>query len=237
MRYDSGAPMLNNEKIAGEAGPMKQLQRMGRSRWLAGIVGIALLAAGCSSAATHPPATPTPTATAIPTAAATTPAGIGPSVTPVSGAYSLYVDPTWGYSFQYPSGWTPYPAQGNEESNVVIAAPYNPDPAHSMLNLMVRVTSNFQHAYVQQLLCQQPTTTTVAGYPAVDLSTDGGNPTVGYSAVAMSRAFFAKGLAFWIWLQGSDKSSQQFIAANNPIFQQVLATFNVGPGGKTTASC
>lgn len=208
-----------------------------RRGWLWPLLCVVALAAGCASAA---PTSVGKSATVASTATAPDGGGVSTvvsTITPVPGTYSLYIDPTWGYSFQYPSSWTPVPAAGNEESNVIITAPYDPSPAHSMLKLLVRVTPNFQHAFVQQLICARSKTTTVAGYPAVNLDTDGGDPIVGYSAVALSRAFFAKGLAFWIWLQGSDKSSAEFVKANQPYFNQVLATFNVGNGAKTTASC
>ena len=201
--------------------------------------GMMLVLAGCLAGCGGP--SPASTASKTPTAATPTTVLVATSapstLTPVAGDYSLYADPTWAYTFLYPSNWVVYPQSGNQESNVIISEPYNPSPDHAMVRLLVRVTSNFQHQFVQQYLCNQPTTTSVAGFDAVDLSTSGGNPDVGYSAMVMGRGFFAKGLAFVIWFQGSQKSYQSFLDGYKAIFQRIIASFNVGTGGQTAATC
>lgn len=216
------------------------MQRQGFGGWRQGGAGLlmALLMAlgACGGGSSRANATPTAVATYKP-ATPSPVASAQPTVVAIPADYSVYIDPTWGYAFEYPALWNVTPQIGNQESNVVIAEPYNPDPNHAMVRLLVRVTSNFQHAFVQQYLCGQATTTTVGSYKAVDLTTSGGDPTHGYSAIVLGRAFFATGLAFEIWLQGSNKSAQTFFTNYGPTFQHVLATFTVGNGGQTTATC
>ncbi|HKD75847.1 MAG TPA: hypothetical protein VKB76_10140, partial [Ktedonobacterales bacterium] len=162
-----------------------------------------------------------------------------------------YADPTYGYSFEYPSSWIVYPAIGSapdttgtdgtiQESDVDIADPSTPSEQAPLIQLIVRATNNDSAQFVQNLMCGVKTTTSVAGYPAIVLDTDGGNPTAGYTSPALGRAFFAKGLAFEIWLQSSAKLSvdiDYFFAHQEVTYRHILGTFNPGPGAKTVNSC
>ncbi len=219
---------------------------MARSAIIA-VAVVATLLAGCSSVAKS---TPVAKATATVPASNGTPSGIVPTyppnlhLTPIPGDYSVYVDPTYGYSVQYPSPWLVQPAVGLNESNVTMQEPYttdpnNPaDPTHAVTLLLVRATTNYQESFVQKLLCFSQTDDTAGPYPAVNLNTFGGDPVNGYSAPALGRIFFAKGIAFEIWLQSSSRIYlDQFFAYITPIFQHILATFNPGPGAKPTATC
>lgn len=168
-------------------------------------------------------------------------------LTPIPGDYSIYIDPTWGYSFEYPSNWIVTPSSGLGESNVAINEPYTPQnvsPDHPDVILMVRATADFTRQFVQQWICGEPKTLKVAGYPASNLTTGGGSPTVGYGAPAFGTGFSAKGLAFEIWLQSSAKGAWQdphaidhFFVAEKSNWEHAISTFNPGPGAKTNGGC
>jgi hypothetical protein len=229
----------------------RQLQGVWHGRTLPslGLLCLVLVVAACSnggkssSAAKATPTSAASTAT-VTTPVATTPAGVQP--TPVSGAYSLYVDPTYGYSFQYPSTWIVQPAIGNGESNVAMS---EPQPAqttpgfdvHPLTQLLVRATNNYSVTFVEHLLCGSSLSNDnkVAGYPTVNLFTGGGDPVNGYTAPAYGFAFFAKdkNLAFELWLQSDAKYTDQFFVVEKQNWQHLLATFNPGPGAKLVSDC
>ncbi len=202
---------------------------------LAGVLIIALATTGATPSGEVQAAIAQTAATVIPTP--TVPADL----TPVPGDFSLYVDPTFGYSFLYPSTWIVQPAINGDESDVAISQPYTTDPTHPMVVLLVRATTNYQHSFVQKLLCGADLSAAkVAGFPAAVLDTDGGDPVSGYSAVALGRAFYARGVAFEIWLQGSPRTSDAvaaFLEIEQPIYDRILASFAPGPGAKPDAGC
>lgn len=205
-----------------------------------------LFVAGCSggsktstaSAATATPPHSGPTSVPVPT--------YPPSLhlTPVPGNYSVYVDPTYGYSFQYPANWLVNPGIGADESNVAIQEPVYDlnDPnywRHPFTTLMIRASANYKVTFVQHLLCGYgggAFDTTVAGYPARTLDTYGGemiNNQQAYGAPAYGRVFYAKNVAFEIWLQSSNKIGiQAFFDDEASNWKQILKTFNPGPGVK-----
>ena len=218
----------------------------GLSRWwmLLMVIFVAACSAG-GKASTTPVAHATATSAPI-VAVATTPPGVHP--TPVSGAWSVYVDPTFGYSFQYPSNWTVQPAIGQNESDVTLSEPLSDPndpnyPVHPWTQLLVRATDDFTETFVNHLLCfsTPDTQTKVDGYPTVDLSTDGGDPVNGYTAPAFGLAFFArdKNLATEIWLQSSAKDPEigLFIDYGRPIWAHVLRSFKVGSASKLVSDC
>ncbi len=193
--------------------------------------------------ATSAPGTTTPPVPTIP-------AGVQP--TPVSGAYSVYVDPTYGYSFQYPATWIVQPAIGSGESNVVISEPQpvqtDPNyPTHPLTQLMVRATNDFSLTFVQHLLCNGSPGSgpKVANYATIDLTTYGGDPKNGYTAPAFGLAFFAKdkNLAFELWLQSDAKAGydhnyiNDFFRIDTPIWQHILPTFAAGSASKVANGC
>jgi hypothetical protein len=212
-----------------------------------GLLCLALLLAACStgnkSTTTAKATTTASTPAAQASPVATTPAGGQP--TPVSGAYSVYVDPTYGYSVQYPSAWIVQPAIGLNESNVVISEPQPPqtDPTydtHPLTQLLVRATNDYSQTFVQKLMCNADfSATKVAGYPAEVLDTGGGDPVNGYTAPAFGRAFFAKdkNLAIELWLQAGSKYTAPFFVIEKDHWNQVLASFNPGPGTKLASGC
>jgi hypothetical protein len=226
-------------------------------RWPGLTLLIVLLVAACSAGSKTASHSSTPTvpsrATVAPTTAASTPVSNskGPNITPIPGNYSVYMDPTYGYSFEYPSSWVVYPAigvapdttgtNGNvQESDVDIADPSSPDEQHPLIQLIVRATNNDAAQFVQNLMCGAKPTTTAAGYPAIVLDTGGGDPVNGFTSPAFGRAFFAKGLAFEIWLQSSAKLHDDivyFFAHQQANYNHILATFNPGPGAKTVNPC
>ena len=167
-------------------------------------------------------------------------------LTPVSGDFSVYVDPTFGYSFQYPSSWSVEPAPGTNESDVAIKEPIQDvnDPSypnHPQTTLIVRATDDYQQTYVEQLLCNTGFDTTVDGFQAVDLTTFGivgGNINkYGVGAPGYGRAFYAHNLAFEIWLQSSPKYNiQVFFDQEKTNWDRVLSTFNVGNGVKAVVN-
>jgi hypothetical protein len=224
--------------------PWRSQTSQRRGHWLAALA-IMMLAACNTSTTSLGASHPTPLASATTTPAATSQPTNLPAVTPIPGNYSVYVDPTWGYSFEYPSDWIPYPSigqadNGAQESSVSIMQPYTTDTTHPAVYLLVRATNNFQDYFVEDHLCNQPTTTHVDGFPAVDLFTAGGDPSTYYISPAYGSAFFAKGLAFEIWLQSSareDYAIKAWLSYAEPIYQHVLRTFTVGPGTKTVAGC
>ncbi len=192
------------------------------------LCGILLVASACSATPKKSTAKIVTTVTPAATATTVSSATALPTIAPIAATYSVYVDPTWNYSFEYPSTWTVYPATGNNESDVVMSAPYQADPIYAMLRLLVRASNDWQHGYVEQYLCGSSTSTTVAGYQAVILNSSGGDPTTGYESPALGRGFFAKGVAFQIMLLDADKSSGQFFSALGDVYNHVLATFKVG---------
>ncbi len=204
-----------------------------RVRALLAVV-VMLMCASCGNTPTAPSATATAPGTV---GFAATPSPTFPPITPVPGNYSIYIDPTWGYRFQYPATWTVYPQIGNSESNVIIAAPYNPSPDQAMLRLEIRVTNDDQHDFVTQYLCHAKPTTSVNGIPAVDLSSPGGDVTNGLTALVLARGFFTHNLAFLIWLQSSGKSYATFVSDFQPMFMEILASFSPGAGAKTSIPC
>ncbi len=225
----------------------KRTQRRPARWWMTLALPLALLVASCTSSGASRAATTTSTPTATQGTSTTTPPITHslPPVTPVPGNYSIYVDPTWGYSFEYPSDWIVYPAigtgdNGAQESSVDILQPYTTDETHPYVHILVRATNNLQDGYVESKYCGQQTTATVDGFPAVVLDTGGGDPTVGYGAPALGRIFVAKGIAFEIWFESSAKESWAiagWFQFATPIFKHILATFNPGPGTKTVAQC
>ncbi len=121
-----------------------------------------------------------------------------------------------------------------------MADPSPPTEQTPLIQLIVRATNNDAAQFVQNLMCGVKTDTTAAGYPAITLDTGGGDPVNGYTSPAFGRAFFAKGLAFEIWLQSSAKQSYDisyFFAHQRANYQHILDTFNPGPGAKTLNSC
>jgi hypothetical protein len=221
-----------------------------KASWL--ILFAMLVIAGCSGGGNSTAAAPT----------ATTPAGNpggGPTkpvptippnahIKPVPADYSVYVDPTYHYSVQYPVTWFVQPGIGQNESNVVFSEPVtNPyDPnfyIHPVTQLLVRATNNYQESFVEKILCSGlfPAGPNLGPYQTVNLLTYGGTATAGYGAPAYGIAFFAKGMAFEIWLQSASKIAiQAFFDAEKDHWDHILATFNVGPGspgGKPVAEC
>jgi hypothetical protein len=211
-----------------------------------------LLVAACSRGSTSTARTPTSTTTAR-TGSTSTPV-TGPTVkyphvTPVAGTYSVYVDPTYGYTVQYPVTWFVTPGISSLESNVEFDEPiinvYDPTfPDHPVTLFFVRATTNYQESFIEQLLCGVTPDTTVktadGTYPAVTLDTDGGDPVNGYTAPAFGRIFFARGKAFEIWLQSSAKNPpevQAFFDTHQDLWKHILATFNPGPQVQPTAQC
>lgn len=207
-------------------------------RW--GILAVAFLVMWCGASAVHP-APMRPHAMAQPGATPDIMPTFPPDLTPIPGDYSVYVDPRFGYSLQYPATWTVTPGTGAHESDVAITAPYTDDPTHPATLLIVRATTDYQQTFVQHLLCGQDLSSTqVNGYPAAVLDTDGGDPVSGYSAVAYGRAFYAKGIAFEIWLQGSPRLPADiaaFLQMEQPVFAHILASFQPGPGATPVAQC
>jgi hypothetical protein len=215
--------------------------------WVAFVLPFILMIAACSGSSTTPKASstvsPTPKGSVT---TATTPDPNAPAITPIPGDFSVYVDPTWGYSFRYPSNWTVYPAIGasppnnSTESNVIILEPYSVDPDHTMVLLMVRATNTLKAQFANALFCSgMKTSTTVKEYPAVDLISYGGSTTAGFTAVILGRAFKAKGLAFEIILQDSSKGAHgsKFIKGYTPLFEKIIASFEVGNGTTDNLSC
>jgi len=216
----------------------------GMARWWAALAfALALFIAACASSTSVSKIAKTPVVvTPSPTnSSSSTGATIPPGITPIAGTYSLYVDPTFGYSFEYPTSWIVYPAQGNDESNVAITEPYIADPNHPYTLIMVRATKNWGHQFVQQIICGQTSSAfTVDGYNAVSLDTRDGSVAIGLSGTIFGRGLFAKGLAFEIILEGSPRESQYidaFMRIERPTFQHLLDTFNPGPGATTIGTC
>ena len=227
-----------------------------RTRWqwgIALILPIVLFTAACggSTKITKVPTTTTPIATtkvgnSTPVTNSATP--VAPAITPIPGVYSIYVDPKYGYSFEYPSDWTPRPSQGvsgpygNFESDVVVTEPYAPDPTHPAVLLLIRASNDFNADFIQHWVCgTNPSSNTfVASYPAYNGDSYGGYPKDGYEAPKMQRAFSAKGVGFEILLQGSPKASyaiSSFFQIERPNFQHVLDTFTVGNGATPPGAC
>jgi hypothetical protein len=206
-------------------------------RW--GLLAVAFLVMWCAASA-GPPAARPHMATQADTAPATQ-LTMPPDLTPIPGDYSVYVDPLFGYSLQYPATWTVTPGASAHESDIAITAPFTTDPTHPATILIVRATTDYQQTFVQHLLCGQDLSgAQVNGYPAVVLDTNGGDPVDGYSAVAYGRAFFAKGIAFEIWLQGSPRLPEDiaaFLQMEQPVFAHILASFQPGPGATPVAHC
>ena len=224
--------------------------RLGRALPSLGLLVLVMLTAACSAGGKATSVAVQATATNAPTTAttplATTPPGVQP--TPVSGAYSVYVDPTYGYSFQYPSTWIVNPAIGGGESNVVInePQPVQTDPTydiHPLTKILVRATNDYSNTFVQHLLCGSSATNDiiVAGYPTVDLFTGGGDPVSGYTSPAYGVAFIAKdkNLAIELWLQSDPRTQTgRFFVAEKANWQQLITTFTPGPGaGKLVSGC
>ncbi len=173
------------------------------------------------------------------------------SVTPIPGDYSLYVDPNFGYSFQYPTSWIVYPAHFSNanESDVAFTQQYTSNMEHPLLVFVVRVTNDYHHQFVQKYICsgQYSMNSTFGPYKAVDVTTDGstqlfygGSQTYEYGAVTIGRVFIANGLVFMVWLQASPKSHyniDMFFKLYTPVYQHMMDSFNVGSGAKPLNSC
>ncbi len=166
------------------------------------------------------------------------------SVTPIPGDYSLYVDPNYGYSFQYPTPWIVYPAHpsNSNESDVAFTQQYTANMEHPLLVFVARVTNDYHHQFVQKYICsgQYAMNSTFGPYKAVDITSRGGDPTVGYGGVIIGRVFIAKGLVFMVWLEASPKSDYNiymFFKIYTPIYQHMMDSFNVGNGAKPLNSC
>jgi hypothetical protein len=203
-------------------------------------VPLLLVMAACNSAAQGTKATATATVAPAQTQAPGTPTAKGPQITPLAGDYSLYVDPTYGYSFEYPTNWLVTPAIGLGQSNVAINDPSAPDLTHPDVILMVRATNDFSVQYVQSFICTRGKNATFAGFPAADLTTPGGDPVNGYTAVAFGDGFIAKGKAFQVWLQGSPKFwnyIQKFYANYKDVWDHFQTTFNPGPDTTPVNNC
>jgi hypothetical protein len=224
------------------------------------LMPVILLVGACSSTPKSTAQKPTGTGTSVAVVATATAGKTSvpaPAITPISGDYSVYVDPTWGYTFEYPSAWIVFSSVGKspdvngrqdtvQESNVDIKDPSAPDPEHPVIQLMIRATNNADAQFVQKLpvnqyqsMCSAQKTLKVGDYPAIDLFTRGGDPVTGYTAPALGRAFFAKGLAFEFWLQGSPRITYDisyFIDHNQPILQHVIDTFYAGAGAQPAIS-
>nr|MBA3827192.1 hypothetical protein [Ktedonobacterales bacterium] len=175
--------------------------QLGRTLPSLGLLLLVMFVAACSGGGKASSTTAQATATSAPvtgtTPVATTPPGVKP--TPVSGAYSVYVDPTFGYSFLYPATWIVQPAIGGGESNVAISEPQpvQTEPGydiHPLTQILVRATNDYSTTFVEHLLCGSSPTNDVrvAGYQTVNLFTGGGDPVRGYTAPAYGVAFFAK---------------------------------------------
>jgi hypothetical protein len=212
------------------------------ARWgVALILPVMLLVAGCSGGTstksgnvspTHTPSSGTNTSTSLPA---------GTSITPVSGDFSVYVDPKWGYSFEYPSSWIVYHSEGNSEtsgvyeSNVSIMEPYTPDPAHPYTILTVRATNDFNADFAQYWVCtaQGPKDVTVNGFQAYRIDSGGGDFVNGLNAPRFGRAFSGKNLGFLIILQSSARlpsAVNSFFSVEYNNFNHIISTFQVGPG-------
>jgi hypothetical protein len=207
------------------------------------VLFVAACSAGGKASTTIANATATSVSTVPTVPVATTPPGVKPI--PVSGAYSLYVDPTFGYSFQYPATWIVNPAIGDGESNVVInePQPLQTDPGfdiHPLTKILVRVTNDYSNSFVQHILCNGSLTNDIIvdGYPTVNMFTGGGDPVKGYTAPAYGVAFFAKdkNLAVQLWLQSNAKSTDQFFVVERANWKQLISTFNPGPGASKLLS-
>ncbi len=229
---------------------VKQHLRQRKGSWL--VLFAMLVIAGCAGGRHSTASTPkTTTPSGNPGGSSTVPvATIPPNVhpKPVPATYSVYVDPTYHYSVQYPVTWFVQPGIGLNESNVIFSEPvidpYAPNfYVHPVTQLLVRATDNWQESFVQKILCSGafPQDQKVGPYPAYDLKTYGGDPVNGYGAPAYGVAFFAKGIAFEIWMQSSSKIDiQGFFDAEKANWDHVLKTFNVGPGapgGKPVQGC
>jgi hypothetical protein len=213
--------------------------------WVLSAMGAMLFVAACSHGNTSTARTATSTS---PTGTGGTPVTVPNNpknlhITPVPGTYSVYVDPTYGYSVQYPVTWFVTPGIGPTESNVEFDEPitnvYDPSfPTHPVTLFFVRATTYYNESFVEQLLCGASFDTKVGPYPAVTLDTWGGDPTDGYTAPAFGRAFYAKGKAFEIWLQSSAKDYiSSFFQIEQPLWDHILKTFNPGPQVKPAAQC
>jgi len=205
-----------------------------------------LFVAACSHGNTstaHTATSAPPTGTGNSTPVTTPTNSKNPHVTPVPGTYSVYVDPTYGYSVQYPVTWFVTTGISSLESNVEFDEPitnvYDPNfPTHPVTLFFVRATTNYQESFVEQLLCGVSFDTHVGPYPAVNIDTGGGDPVNGYSSPAFGRIFFAKGKAFEIWLQSSAKYFiSTFFQIEQPLWDHILATFDPGPQVQPTAQC
>lgn len=225
------------------------------------IVPLVVLVAACSGGGktTAKAVTPTTTTAGTATPAAATTAAPGqtlPSITPIPGDYSIYVDPTYGYSFEYPAQWIPHPSTGTapgpyyydgsiQESNVDIADPTYPNEQHPAIQLTVRASNNYSAQFVNHWLCNPDVTEspeTIDGYAGENLSEGGGDPTNGLAAPAWGFIFPipSKGLVVEVWLQSSARTHNDIVyfeQTQKPIFQHVLDTFNPGPGAKQIGSC
>lgn len=231
-----------------------------RSLWLV-MIPLVLLTAACSNGSTSATKSSTPVAaksTPVATTAPATNATPAPApevqVTPVSGDYSVYVDPTYGYSFEFPSQWIVYPSIGNApnysfnrsssiaESNVIIAEPYTDDYAHPMTYIVAQASDNLGAQFALKEVCGYRRNTTVASYPATDRSQIwGGDPnsTFGYVAPQYTYVLVAKGIAFRLSLQSSAKRDiPGFHDIMGPVFKHILDTFNPGNGASNpSANC
>jgi hypothetical protein len=226
----------------------RSFMRRGLPKPAALAFAIMFLVAACSQGGASSTAKSSSTTTAPP-GGNVTPLPTYPSslkVKPVPGTYSVYVDPTFHYTVQFPVDWFVTPGIGQDESDVAFDEPVNPNasdfPIHPVTVLIIRATSNYQETFVEHLLCNSylgDSVKTAAGtYPAVNIDTHGGDPTDGYTAPAFGRAFYAKGLAFEIWLQSSSKDYiTSFFDVEQPLWDHILATFNPGPGAKPIAQC
>ncbi len=217
-------------------------------RSLIAIIGVLLLTAcsgGSQAVKKSASTTTTPTSsTGTPTTVPVYPTNL----TPVSGAYSLYVDPTYGYSFQYPSTWLVQQGIGQGQSNVAflepIIDPQSPDfHIHPFTTLMIRATNDDSQVFVQELLCGVSLSSqyAVAGFPGANYTTYGSftiDNEQAYGAPAFGVAFFANGMAYEIWLQDSSRFDiQAFFDYEKPNWDKVISTFKPGAKVKTLNPC
>jgi hypothetical protein len=205
------------------------------TRPLGAICLVVVALGGCASAASvH--ATVTPTTTTVPPtptlSALATATSVPPPPTPIAARWTSYQDAQYFFSLQAPMSGHFISTDNGYYSVMFQLGSANGDSATLWVGI-AELTNSM--TTLEQQFCSSATTTTVAGFPAV--VADNGPPAGTASAEStLARLFVARGLFYVVQLM-SPQTLDQLRQRLGPLYAQILATFQPGPGKPGNVIC
>lgn len=195
---------------------------------------------GCGSGPTQT-AIGTQTATTAPTSTATT---MPPTPTGVPAGWTYYLDPQYHFALDAPASWRSFTdSTSNGGYYEFLDMGLAPDGLGTFLYIQVtdladNVTSNNLLKMDEMQFCTSAKTTTVANFPAV--VADHSHPNNSSAPPMLERQVVANGLFYDISFYRSQFDTEPLDTLRQqlgPLYAQILATFQPGPGEPGNVIC